>query len=323
MNELFFWHQKKYPLMEEVDFKKLLFQNEFAGHHMFHNKKEVMTSLNAEIKALNRSYQDLYTPIGNNYVRINIAPYLKFGFSLKYLAQIFYHSAKENNGTMEGYKQSLLDHELSIDDLENHHHSSTYRLAYDPHYRVVDKKYVTEAMRQIQLENFIDHQGSSIIAIEGKCGSGKTTMVDHLAQKITFTRIPMDDFFLRPQQKSVKRMGEVGGNIDYERILALLESIRSTSSDIIIYDKWDCIEECSRKVELKRHDRIILEGVYSFHPAFRHLIDQLAYLDIDDVTQDLRLKRRSNYLSYVNVWAVLENIYFDHEKIKLLSNIII
>ncbi|MDD4213118.1 MAG: hypothetical protein PHY42_06985 [Bacilli bacterium] len=323
MNEFLFWHQQKYPLMEDADKRKLLFQSEFAGNHHFRTKDEVMTGLNAEIKALNHSYEDLYVDIGNNYVRVNLSTYVKYQFPLNYLGLAFYDSAKDNNGTFDGYKQKLIEHELSTDDLDNHHHSEIYRTAYNPHYRVIDKKYITEEMKLVQLENFIANQGSSIIAIEGKCGGGKTTMVDQLSHRLTFSRIPMDDFFLPAKKKTTERLLEVGGNVDYERFLSLLEDIRREPSDTIVYQKYDCMTNHLSKVELKRHHLIIIEGVYSYHPAFRHLIDRLAFIEVDDVTQDLRLKRRTNYLSYVNTWVVLENIYYDHEKIKILSNIII
>lgn len=324
MNEYLFWHRQKYPLMNQIDAIKLIYQSEFAGGHHFLRKQDIMTSLNAEIRALNRSYQDLYVDISQQYTRVNLEPYLKFQLPLKYLALSFYQTAKDNKGTKEHYQALLSEASVSDEGTENHHHSEVYRNAYEPHYRIIDRKYITEEMKYIQLKHFLQNvPKGSIVAIEGKCGSGKTTMVDRLQQELPFTRIPMDDFFLPPKMKTNERMAQIGGNIQYEKVLELLEYVKATDEGSIAYQRYDCEFNRFNKEEKERHDLIVLEGVYSFHPAFRHLIDYLAFIDIDDKTQDLRLQRRSNYLMYVNTWVVLENIYYDHEKIKFLSNIII
>ncbi len=324
MNEYLFWHQQKYPLMTQDDIIKLIYQSEFAGGHYFLRKQDVITYLNAEIRALNRFYQDLYVDISQQYVRVNLGPYLKFKLPLKYLALSFYQTAKDNKGTKEHFKVMLGEAGIASDVVENLHHSEVYRTAYEPHYRIIDRKYITEEIKYLQLKHFIENvPKGSIVAIEGKCGSGKTTMVDRLERELVFTRIPMDDFFLPPKMKTTERMAQIGGNIQYERVLELLEHIKGTNEKSFIYQRYDCGIDRFMKEEKQRQDVIILEGVYSFHPVFRHLIDRLAFIDIDDQTQNLRLQRRSNYLMYVNTWVVLENIYYDHEKIKFLSNVII
>ena len=57
-----------------------------------------------------------------------------------------------------------------------------------------------------------------IIAIEGPCLSGKTTYANKLAAELSVSCnvFHMDDFFLRPEQRTEERFNIPGGNVDYE-----------------------------------------------------------------------------------------------------------
>ena len=57
-----------------------------------------------------------------------------------------------------------------------------------------------------------------IIAIEGRCAAGKTTLAEQLTKMLDCNLYHMDDFFLQPHQRTEKRMLEIGGNVDYERV---------------------------------------------------------------------------------------------------------
>ena len=56
-----------------------------------------------------------------------------------------------------------------------------------------------------------------MVAIDGKCTSGKTTLASKLAEIYDCNVFHMDDFFLRPEQRTSERFAEIGGNVDYER----------------------------------------------------------------------------------------------------------
>ena len=63
----------------------------------------------------------------------------------------------------------------------------------------------------------IEKKGIVLIAIDGPSGSGKSTFAKRLAEKYDANVFHMDDFFLRPEQRTKERYEEIGGNIDYER----------------------------------------------------------------------------------------------------------
>ena len=68
-----------------------------------------------------------------------------------------------------------------------------------------------------RVDALLQQKDRVVIAIDGVCGAGKTTLAAKLAEHYDCNVIPMDDFFLRPEQRTPARFAEPGGNIDYER----------------------------------------------------------------------------------------------------------
>ena len=71
-----------------------------------------------------------------------------------------------------------------------------------------------------QIGDVLTQKDTVIVAIDGKCTSGKTTLASKLAELYDCNVFHMDDFFLRPEQRTPERFAEVGGKVDYERFLA-------------------------------------------------------------------------------------------------------
>ncbi|MBQ8411006.1 MAG: hypothetical protein IJX15_04645 [Ruminiclostridium sp.] len=67
------------------------------------------------------------------------------------------------------------------------------------------------------IEKLLSEKERVIVAIDGNCGSGKTTIARAVSEHFSCPVIRTDDFFLRPEQRTEERLSEVGGNIDYER----------------------------------------------------------------------------------------------------------
>jgi len=55
------------------------------------------------------------------------------------------------------------------------------------------------------------------IAIDGRCASGKSTLGAFLQKETGGNLIHMDDFFLRPEQRTKERYATPGENVDHER----------------------------------------------------------------------------------------------------------
>ena len=58
-----------------------------------------------------------------------------------------------------------------------------------------------------------------LIAIDGRCAAGKTTLANRLHETAGWSVFHMDDFFLRPEQRTEQRLNTPGENVDHERFL--------------------------------------------------------------------------------------------------------
>ena len=78
-----------------------------------------------------------------------------------------------------------------------------------------------------------------IIAIDGRCAAGKTTLAARLVKELGGDVIHMDDFFLPPALRTPERRSEPGGNVHYERFLTeVLPNLRSGRP--FSYRRFDC-----------------------------------------------------------------------------------
>ena len=74
-------------------------------------------------------------------------------------------------------------------------------------------------MRRIQekIDILLDQNRQVIVSIDGPCAAGKTTLAGKLSELYDCNVFHMDDFFLRPEQRTPARFAQPGGNVDYER----------------------------------------------------------------------------------------------------------
>ena len=107
-----------------------------------------------------------------------------------------------------------------------------------------------------------------LVAIDGRCGSGKTTLGEYLKEQFDCNLFHMDDFFLRMEQRTPDRMKETGGNVDYERfyetVLVPVQKKESVYYQPFSCKKWNLLE--TYEIPYKRLN--IIEGSYSLHPYF-------------------------------------------------------
>ena len=56
-----------------------------------------------------------------------------------------------------------------------------------------------------QIDMLLEEKDFAVVAIDGKCTSGKTTLASKLAELYDCNMFHMDDFFLRPEQRTPER----------------------------------------------------------------------------------------------------------------------
>ena len=158
-----------------------------------------------------------------------------------------------------------------------------------------------------------------IISLEGGSASGKSTLALELKDKYECTLFHMDDFYLRPSQRTIERLNEIGGNIDVERFYEeIVEPILKNEN--IYYRKFDCSTQVlSEPISVEPKQLIIIEGAYSMHPLLQNIYDLKVFLDISKDLQIQRINQRNSpnmAKRFFEEWIPLENKYFSTLKIK-------
>lgn len=159
-----------------------------------------------------------------------------------------------------------------------------------------------------------------IIAIDGRCGSGKTTLAAGLKKKNGWRVFHMDDFFLRPEQRTEERFAKPGGNVDHERFLEEILLPLQNGVQTICYRRFDCQkQDFAEAISVTAGDVNIVEGSYSCHPAFWDAYDLRVFLDVAEAEQDRRILLRNGKdraKMFHERWIPLEERYFDAYRIK-------
>lgn len=152
-----------------------------------------------------------------------------------------------------------------------------------------------------------------LVAIDGRCAAGKTTLAAQLQQMSGCGVLHMDQFFLRPEQRTAARLDEPGGNVDYERFLAsaLLPFLRG---EAFCYRPYDCQRDAFAKpVHVAAGMLGVVEGSYCCHPALRAYYDLRVFLTVERSEQLLRIRVRDGADAakrFEARWIPLEERYF-------------
>jgi len=170
----------------------------------------------------------------------------------------------------------------------------------------------TEVVKQ-HIDWFLERKDRLIVAIDGRCTAGKTTLAAQLQEIYDCNVIHMDEFFLRPHQRTQQRYAEPGGNVDYERFREeVLLSLRSGKE--FSYRPFDCKTlTLSPAVAVPVKKLNIIEGSYSMHPYFEDPYDLKILLTVTEDMQHQRILQRPQFLHepFFTKWIPMENRYLE------------
>ena len=176
---------------------------------------------------------------------------------------------------------------------------------------VIDYSTYNSLIKQLQI--LLSEKSALVLAIDGMCGSGKTTLAEYLTTIFDATVIHMDNFFLPFERKTPKRLAEAGGNIDYERFLQVaLPSLMERTP--FSYTAYNCRTAAfDRHIEVPACQLIIVEGSYSLHEKFGNYYDYALFLEISLEEQLQRLEARCNdskkFQRFKTEWIPMEQHY--------------
>lgn len=179
---------------------------------------------------------------------------------------------------------------------------------------------------QARVRALLETQERVIIAIDGNCCAGKTTLAERLKSLLSATVFHLDDYFLQPHMRTPERLQQPGGNVDAERFLAdvLLPVSRGEHAKV---RKYDCHEDMLLEAVSIAPNRVnIVEGAYSLHPLLSPYYSLKIFCRATPTLQIARIRKRNgeDALSmFLNRWIPLENAYFEALDIESQCDIII
>lgn len=158
-----------------------------------------------------------------------------------------------------------------------------------------------------------------IIAVDGRCAAGKTTLANSVSQESGAAVVHMDDFFLQPFQRTQSRLEAPGGNADWERFrsevllpLSRGERARFKPFDCHTLSFKDEITVCPGR-------GVIVEGAYCCRPELWDFYSLRVFLDIAPHAQLERIRARNGengLAAFREKWIPLEEKYFSAFDIK-------
>ena len=324
--------QADYPCARLSDHVKLIYQNEFGCAHLAKGGASP-EDLRREAAAARRG-RSLFESIGNGYRRVYLKNALDLGASPETLCAMAEGTAAESRGSRDSFARKLdLLYRLCREKklpfsagscqlyLLNYeaagypavHHSAEYAAAYAPSYRVIADKYARFFESFLRIDGLLrTEQDPILVAVDGPCGSGKTTLAALLAACYDCSVFHADDFYLRPEQRTPERFREAGGNMDRERLEEEVLRPLSLRQDVL-YRRYSHPARAIVSETPVPYRRVnIIEGSYTLHPQLRHFYDLKIVLDISPEHQLQRLKRRESQKSleaFREQWIPLEQAY--------------
>lgn len=331
-------HRSAHPALLAEDVFKYLYQSTYGCEHLVTDEGRAADYIQKEWEAAPKDTAPLTEDLDGDYARVHLS-WLGAGLSPKTLARLFCASAKrEEEGhirlaeKLAAARELFLEGTLTEDaafleklsaweekDCPALHHSDTFRREYRPAYRVIAKRYAKFLPLFAMIDRLLSEKGSATVAIDGGAASGKTTLGNLLREIYGASVFHMDDFFLRPSQRTPERLREVGGNVDRERFLAeVLLPLRRRET--VTFRPFDCsLWDLGAPVSVDPAPLTVVEGSYSMHPLLAPHYDGASFLDIDPALQRARIEKRNSppmAKRFFEEWIPLENAYFEGMRVK-------
>lgn len=336
----------RHPSIEPVDVIKLCYQAAFGAEHLLEDREAALQYLQSEYDHVQpHPAEPLYESINDGVCRVNLGAWKQRGLPVGWLFRMFeetaprpyqdgkklFHDglkAAENLAAagVFGFDRSAWDACLknySTDHPAPVHHSEAYRRMEKPAYRLVCSRFIRlfSVLEAICAQGGFGENASGrcVVAIDGRCASGKTTLAEQLKLVTGAGVVHMDDFFLPPELRTAKRLQEPGGNVHYERFRQEVLPAMERGEDFS-YRCFDCSRmtlDKERQVSWK--NILAVEGAYSSHPKLGQYMTLRVFCDVESQEQQRRIVVRDGeeaLVTFKERWIPIEENYFAAYKIR-------
>ena len=339
-------HAAAYPQMQPCDAVKLLYQRVFGGGHLVRSGDDAAAYIRREYDSIPHEKCRRVEILGET-ARVYLdSPYTPD--ELELLAKVFCVSSRRfcadwsqaDASVKKEWEQALDDlrraaqtgvFSFSPAELEQYlteyksigypavRHSETYREAYSPAYRVIDSRYARILELLFAIRRKMQQSHRVVVAIDGRCASGKSTAAQCIERIFEAETIHMDDFFLPGPMRTPQRMEEVGGNLHRERFIEeVLPQLRHESFSYRVF-QCSTFTYAAEPRTIGNAPLRICEGSYSLHPAFGDYCDIAVFSDVEPTEQLRRIRERDGEFMltrFQNEWIPMEERYFDENKLR-------
>ncbi len=339
----------RHPSIQPQDTYKLIFQAVFGAEHLLQDKVAAYDYFQKEYERVVPKEEALWEQIGHKVYRMNLGAWKKRNLPAKWLFQMFVGSVERGETlgaeafwqyveeAKEVVKEAVFS--FSYEEFLQYaikyektgpkavHHSEAYRAAEQPSYRLVSGEYIRLLPILERIAALMNHQNEKVVvAIDGRCASGKSTMAGMLSDVAGVSVVHMDDFYLPKELRTKERLEQPGGNVHYERfqeeVLAPLKLGETFS-----YRRFDCSRmELGETQKVPKASIYVVEGAYSCHPCFGEYADVKVFSDIESKEQLRRISQRDGQecLSmFRERWIPMEENYFATYLIKEAADVIV
>ena len=322
-------HYVNFPEMEIQDAVKFLYQRFLGPGHLISDEAAAHCRLRTEWEAVPADADaPLALPLGNGLCRLNLSRCKAEQLSVYTIARLFILTARQVVPDREGFARSLeqirtlpfppeqVDAYLAdyrAQGCPMVGHSDRFRRRYRPAYRIVSEYYVNIIPLLAAIDRALARQPRLRVAIDGPCASGKTTLGRALADVYRCPLIHMDDFFLRPEQRTPERLAQPGGNVDYERFSAqVLNPL--LAGQTVRYRPWNCAQgRFDPEVTVPPAPLTVVEGSYALRPGLREGYPLRVWTEACWPSRRERLLARGGpecLERFERLWIPLEDRYF-------------
>ena len=325
-------HAAKYPRAEVQDYMKYLYQSAMGCEHLVADPSAAAAYIRHEAAQAAARPRPWIERLDGDFCRVSL-DVLRDGLKPETLAALFVLSAEHQERGVQALEEKLtvfmrMVHagELPLDvggteariqqwreaGFPACHHSETFRAAYAPAYRLLKASYADRLALFAEIDRRLSEKECLTVVIDGGSASGKSTLGALLAQVYECNVFHMDDFFLRPEQRTPERYAEPGGNVDRERFLdEVLTPLRAGRE--VAYRRFDCGSMTVQDAIIIPPKRLnVIEGSYSLHPALRGPDQLSVFLKISPEKQIERIEKRNGETMarmFRERWIPLENKY--------------
>ncbi|HLG63832.1 MAG TPA: hypothetical protein VKY19_17960 [Ktedonosporobacter sp.] len=174
-----------------------------------------------------------------------------------------------------------------------------------------------------EIQRRLQHKSPVLVALDGRSGTGKSTLAQAVAARVEASIVVSDDFYAGGNDDVWygKSAGEkVAQGIDWRRMrMEVLEPLLANKAaswhplDFQAGSGWVGWKE--ELVTLEPAPVILLDGIYSARPELADLVDVAVLIEIDDLVRRQRLVVREGQdfmQRWHQLWDAAEDYYFTY-----------